>query len=289
MRLFDRMLLPNSNHVNIDEWSLMNGLVKEKRLQHILQSVQKNGQVNASALSQHFNVSEITIRRDLHKLADEGFVRLVYGGATLAKQIPVDPPIIQRMLEHKEEKEAIGLEASKCICDGDTVFIGSGSTTAYVARNLKGKEGITVVTNALNIGTELATNGDISVVVLGGLMRQSELSLIGHITDLSLKEIRIDKVIIGIPAIDPKAGLSNDYLLEVMTDRNIINKASELIVVADHSKFGKISTAYLAPIERVTTIVTDHKTDKSMLEIIVQLGIRVVVVNCAGENDSPMG
>jgi DeoR family transcriptional regulator of aga operon len=165
------------------------------------------------------------------------------------------------------------------VANGESVFIGSGSTTAYVARHLVDREDLTVVTNALNIATELATAAGVTVVVTGGLMRASELSLVGHITEQALREVRVDKVIMGMRAISLEAGMTNDYLPEVMTDRTIIEMAPELVVVADHTKFGTVASAYLAPIERITTLVTDSETDAETLARLQGMGIRVIVAD----------
>jgi DeoR/GlpR family transcriptional regulator of sugar metabolism len=136
-----------------------------------------------------------------------------------------------------------------------------------------------VVTNALTIATELAAADGVTVVVTGGMMRASELSLVGHITEQALREVRVDKVIMGMRAISLQAGMTNDYLPEVMTDRTIIEMASELILVADHTKFGKIASAYVAPVERVTTLVTDLETDPETLTYLRRMGIRVIVAD----------
>ncbi len=108
-------------------------------------------------------------------------------------------------------------------------------------------------------------------------MRASELSLVGHITEQALREVRVDKVIIGMRAISLEAGMTNDYLPEVMTDRTIIEMAPELIVVADHTKFGNVASAYVAPVDRMTTLVTDPASDAETLARLEQLGIRVLV------------
>jgi DeoR/GlpR family transcriptional regulator of sugar metabolism len=113
----------------------------------------------------------------------------------------------------------------------------------------------------------LASAEGVTVVITGGMMRPSELSLVGHIAEQSLREVRVDKVILGIRAISLEAGITNDYLPEVMTDRTIIEMAPELIVVADHTKFGKIASAYVAPVDCITTPLTRLK----------HTGIRVIV------------
>jgi DeoR family transcriptional regulator of aga operon len=257
----------------------MSGLIKEERLQRIIQVIQKNGHATAGDLARNFGVSEITIRRDLIELDDRGVVRRAHGGAIISTPTSSEPPIIHRLVQEKDCKEAIARTAASLIRDGDSIFIGSGSTTAYIARYLTNHKRLTVVTNALNISTDLATATDITVVVLGGMMRHEELSLIGHIAEQSLHEVTFDKVIIGIPAIDLKAGLTNDYLPEVITDRTILNRAREVILLADHTKCGLVASAFVAPLNRVNTFITDFQTSPEFLEGVRAQGVNVVVVD----------
>jgi DeoR/GlpR family transcriptional regulator of sugar metabolism len=261
--------------------------LKEERQQQILEAVQSNRQATVAELSHHFGVSEVTIRRDLRELADQGVLRRAHGGAVAAAPPAPEAPVIRRMIQAEDCKECIGRATAALISDGDSVFIGSGSTTTYVAQHLVDHQSLTVVTNALTVAIELASAEGVTVVVTGGVMRESELSLIGHIAEQSLREVRVDKVIIGIPAVSLEEGLTNDYLPEVMTDRTIIEMAPELILVADHTKFGKVASAYLAPIGRVTTLVTDLKADPEILAQLEGLGIRVVVADEEGIHEEP--
>jgi DeoR/GlpR family transcriptional regulator of sugar metabolism len=251
--------------------------LKEERQQQILEAVQSNRQVTVAELSHQFGVSEVTIRRDLRELADQGVLRRAHGGAVAAAPASPEAPVIRRMIQAESCKECIGRAAAALVSDGESVLIGSGSTTTYVARHLVDRKDLTVVTNALTVAIELASAQRVTVVVTGGVMRESELSLIGHIAEQSLREVRVDKVIIGIPAISLEKGLTNDYLPEVMTDRTIIEMAHDLILVADHTKFGKVASAYLAPVERITTLVTDAKADPEMLARLERMGIQIIV------------
>ncbi len=259
--------------------------LKEERQQLILETIQDSRQVTVSELSHRFDVSEVTIRRDLHDLAARGVLRRAHGGAVVAVPAPPEPPVVQRMVQAENCKECIGRAAAALVSDGDSVFIGSGSTTAYVACNLVNRQGLTVVTNALNIATELAVAEGVTVVVTGGMMRASELSLIGHITEQSLREVRVDKVIMGMQAISLEAGMTNDYLPEVMTDRTIIEMAPELIVVADHTKFGKVASAYIASVERITTLVTDGEIGPQMFAGMEEMGIQIIIANAERQAD----
>jgi DeoR/GlpR family transcriptional regulator of sugar metabolism len=252
-------------------------LIKEERHHRILDRVRQNGRAEVGELSERFGVSEITTRRDLKELEEQGLVRRVHGGVVYPVQLQNEVPVIQRMTERHSYKERIAQATAALVQDNDSVFIGSGSTTALVAKLLKGRKGLSVVTNALTVANELANEKDMNIVILGGMLRATELSMIGHITEQALSEVRVDKVIIGIRAIDLRAGLTNDYLPEVMTDRAILDIGSQVILVADHSKFGKVASAFLAPVERITTVVTDDRTDAGILETLRRQGIAVKV------------
>ncbi len=255
----------------------MAGLLKEQRQQRIIEALQGSGQVTVADLSRRFGVSEVTVRRDLRELDARNLLRRAHGGAIGAPALSADLPVLQRMKHHAHCKDAIGRAAAALIQDGEAVLLGSGSTTSFVARHLVGRHSLTVITNALTVATELAAAAGVTVVVTGGVLRPSELSLIGHIAEQSLREVRVDKVIIGIPAISLEAGLTNDYLPEVMTDRTIIQMSPQVIVVADHTKFGRVASAYLAPLERVSTLVTDAEADPAQVSAFEQRGIRVIV------------
>lgn len=262
-----------------------NQLIKERRLR-VAQIIQDKNKITIAELLREFNVSEVTIRRDLKDLSDKGIIHRVYGGAIVTKPNTIDLPVLKRTQKNKEQKEAIGLAAAALIKDGESVFIGSGSTTASVARNIVKRNHLTVITNALNVGMEFSDSESITVVVIGGMMRPSELSLIGHIADQALHEIRVDKVIMGITAISVTAGLSNDYLPEVMTDRAIFDLSPELILVADHTKFGKVASSYVAPLNRIKTLITDYETDLRYLDQIRNMGINVIVTQEDRKNDN---
>ncbi|MBZ0299636.1 MAG: DeoR/GlpR family DNA-binding transcription regulator [Anaerolineae bacterium] len=251
--------------------------LKDERLRIIVNRVRDNGKATVIELSEYFDVSDITIRRDLKELAEKGLIRREHGGAVYPVDMPEEPPVIQRMFQNRPNKERIARATAALIKDNESVFIGSGSTATYVVRHLTNRQNLTVITNAVNIAHELASSEGITVVVLGGMMRASELSMVGHITEQALQEVRMDKVIIGVKALSVKAGITNDFLPEVMTDRKILEMGSELIVVADYTKLGKASSAYVAPVNRITTLVTDRQADPQIVEELRALGVQVVV------------
>jgi DeoR/GlpR family transcriptional regulator of sugar metabolism len=253
-------------------------MFNQGRDQKILQILQRNTRARVSELSEWLKVSEATIRRDLGRLYELGQVQRIHGGAILAERAAPEQPVVQRMEEQAEEKRRIGQAAAELVEEGETIFIGSGTTALEVARHLVGRKDITVITNAFTVIDVLSQEKGISLISLGGFLRRSELSFIGHIAEQGLQELRPQKVFMGIRAASLADGLTSDYLPEVSTDRVIIHSAQEVILVADHSKFGKVSTALVAPVTAVQKLVTDDQTPQQIIAGIRELGIEVLVV-----------
>jgi DeoR/GlpR family transcriptional regulator of sugar metabolism len=252
-------------------------LLPPERKREIAKFIDDAGTATVDELKDRFGVSGSTIRRDLRELNEDGRILRAHGGAVATRPRTPEPPIIERMPEHGEEKKRIGRATADLVQDGETVFLGSGTTTLEVARSLVDRTDLTVITNALNVVNTFAGKSDVTVIVVGGLLRHSELSMIGHIADQVLRELHADKVIMGVRAISIEKGLTNDYIPETMTDRAIIGFAPETIIVADHSKFGRVSTSLLAPITRADKIVTDVGTPSQLVSEIRQLGIEVIL------------
>jgi DeoR/GlpR family transcriptional regulator of sugar metabolism len=254
----------------------MDRLLKEERQQMILDLLQAQKKVTVPELSHHFGISEVTIRRDLHDLAAGGKLHRAHRGALEVVPAPPEPPVVQRMSLEQERKEGIAAAAAALVNNGDSIFLGSGSTTTLLARHLLHHKRLTVVTNALNIGIELAqAEGDISVVVTGGILRGAELSVLGHIAEQSLQEMRVSKIIMGVQALSIDSGWTTDHIPEVPTTRRMLEMAPDLIILADHTKLGKKAAAYIAPLQRITTLVTDKQADPTFIARLQDMGIRV--------------
>jgi DeoR family transcriptional regulator of aga operon len=249
-----------------------------ERQQRLLRYIEQQQRITVNQIVEQFDVSLATARRDLETLADQGKVQRVHGGAIAVRQAAPEPPVLQRTSEQSSEKLRIGQAAADLIADGETVFLSSGTTVLEVARRLRDKHNLTVITNSLLVLNELAEARDISIVCLGGMLRHSEMSLIGHITELALSDLRADKVILGIRAIDAEQGLTSAYLPETMTDRAILKIGREVIVVADHTKCAAVSTAVVAPITSIHTLITDTSTSQDFVAAVRAQGVKVIVV-----------
>jgi len=258
--------------------SVDTALSNVERQERMLRFVEQRQRVTVADICDQFGVSVATARRDLEALAERGRVRRVHGGALAIHRAPPELPALQRAGEQAAEKRRIGQAAAALVADGETLFLSSGTTTLEVARSLRSQRHLTVITNSLLALNELADTPEITLVGLGGLLRRSEMSFIGHITEQALAEVRADKVIIGIRAIDAEQGLTNDFLPETMTDRAIMRIAREVIVVADHSKCGRVSAAFVAPLSAMRTLVTDSGTPPEFVDALTAQGIRVLAV-----------
>ncbi len=249
-----------------------------QRRERIRQLIAVRQEASVAELAELLGASPSTIRRDLERLEAEGLLERRHGGAVApgAPQAAPEPPVLQRAGEQAAEKRRIAQAAAGLIGDGETVFISGGTTTAEVARLLPGRQGLTVLTNALNIAQPLLDDPHITVVIVGGLVRRSEMSLVGPLTQQAVRNLRADKVVMSVRAIHPQFGLTNDDLLETETDRAILECAPEVIVVADHTKLGRVAPSLVAPAAAMSILVTDGDAPAEILAALRELGVRVV-------------
>ena len=248
-----------------------------ERQKQILSLLTRQKRLSVTEIVTQFSISEATARRDLESLASQGKVQRVHGGVIAVEQAPPELPILERESEQADEKTRIGLAAADLVADKETIFLGSGTTVLEVARNLRNRKNLTVITNSLPVLNTLAGIKEIAVISLGGMLRESEMSFIGHITEQALSEIRVDKVIIGSRGVSLEHGLTNDYLQETLTDRAILKIGREVILVADHTKVNRVATALLSPLDVMHTFVTDSKADKKFIQALKKQSINVIV------------
>ncbi len=248
-----------------------------ERQKQILSLLTRQGRLSVAEVVRQFCISEATARRDLGLLASQGKARRVHGGVIALDQAPPEMPILERTSEQCDEKARIGRVAAELIKERETVFIGSGTTALEVARNLRSRRGLTVITNSLPVLNMLAGEKELSVISLGGMLRDSELSFIGHITEQALAEMRADKVVMGTRGLSLEHGLTNDYMQETLTDRAILKIGRNVIIVADYTKINRVSTALLAPIKSIHTLVTDSRADKKFIQAVKKQGLAVII------------
>ncbi len=249
----------------------------EERQNNILNLLLRQGRLSVTEIVEQFRVSEATARRDLEALAEQGKIQRVHGGALPVTVAPPEAPLLQRQQVQAFEKLRIGQAAAALVQDGETIFLASGTTTLEVARHLRARENLTVITNSLPVMNTLADLPGIDLIGIGGQLRPSELSFVGHIAAQAIAELRADKVFLGVHAFSLQHGLTSDYLPEVLTDRAILAMGRQVILVADHTKFETVAPAFVAPVSSIHHLVTDAQAPPQVLAALRELGIAVTV------------
>jgi DeoR/GlpR family transcriptional regulator of sugar metabolism len=248
-----------------------------ERQKQILSLLSQQGRLSVAEIVAQFSISEATARRDLETLASQGKGQRVHGGILAVEQAPPELPILEREREQADEKSRMGRAAARLVRNNETIFLGSGTTVVEIARNVREHKNLTVITNSLPVLNILAGLKEITVICLGGMLRESELSFIGHITEQALVEVRADKVFMGTRGVSLEHGLTNDYLQETLTDRAILKSGREIVIMADHTKINRVATVLLAPLNSMHTFVTDSAADKKFVQALKKQGISVVV------------
>jgi DeoR family transcriptional regulator of aga operon len=233
-----------------------------RRTEEIMQDLLRVGDISVNEMAEHLNVSSTTVRRCLRKLEAQGLLRRRHGGAvpvetSLYEGFRYDADFNVRDQLLADEKRRIGLTASMEIKDGDVVAFSAGTTTTQVARALKLRKDVTVVTNALNIAMELARSNTIRVLLAGGYVSGSWFSVLGPVAIETIAGTEIDIAFIGADGIDIATGVTADHPGEADVNAMIIRRSRRRIVVADHTKLGKRSAALICPLHAVDMIVTD--------------------------------
>lgn len=255
----------------------MEQVITIERRTKTLDLLNSNGQVSVTELSRIFKVSEVTIRNDLAQLEKKGLLIKTRGGGIKTQRVSIDQHLNEKAKICSKEKQAIGKKAASLINDGDTIIIDSGTTTLEVAKNLKDIKNLTVVTNALNIASQLI-NEQIRLILLGGLLRNESLSLIGPIPESSIKNFYCDKLFVGVDGIDSKSGIFTPNPEEAELNRLMIEASKEVIVVADSTKFKRKSFAFIAPMSKVDFIITDSKIPEDELRNLRSIGVNTIIV-----------
>jgi DeoR/GlpR family transcriptional regulator of sugar metabolism len=191
-------------------------------------------------------------------------------------QVSFEPTLDETSQLHVAEKESIGRLAASLIKSGDTIMMDGGSTTSQVVKNISGSN-ITVVTNSLHLVWTLMSKPEVEVVIVGGILRRHAGTTIGAMTEKELSGLAADKAIIGINAISPDRGLSTPNSFAAEIKASMVRQSREVIVVADHTKFGNLALYQAASIDLIDKIVTDSAVTPDQILPFVEAGVEVLV------------
>lgn len=240
----------------------------------ILDQVRRSGGVRVTELVESFDVSDMTVRRDLDALEARGLLRKVHGGAVAPHRHSTEEPGFEvNATRQEDEKQAIAKAAARLVEPHSAIGLSAGTTTCAVAHHLRDTPGLTVVTNCLRVADVFyrSARPDQTVVLTGGFRTPSD-ALVGPLAVAAVRSLHLDTLLLGVHGMDAGAGLTTPNLMEGETDQALVEAARKLVVVADHTKWGTVGICTIAPLERCDVLVTDAGLDGEARQ---QLGDRV--------------
>lgn len=256
----------------------------EQRGKDILKELRHKGSVSLEELVTSLKASPASVRRDLAKLEKKGLVRRTHGGATLVEPLLYEPfrydSLFQSREQHRAaEKRRIGIAAADLIAENETVGFTAGTTCTHVARNIRNRHNIRIITNAVNIAMELSNCAGLKTFVTGGFVQWAgSFSLVGQSAVDFLSDIYMDKVFVSVCGIDAARGATIIEPEEALTFRAMIRQARQTIIVADSSKLGVVAPALICPISGIHILITDTRASEEAVADFAEHGIKVVRV-----------
>lgn len=258
-------------------------MTKEERQSIILELLIQHNSILVTDLATHLNVSSVTIRKDLTDLEREKKLYRNHGKAIL-----IDPYIDNRNVSEKEklyveEKRLIGMKAASLITPKDSILIASGTTMHALARSIVPAD-VTVITASMEVSNILASEKNIYIIQLGGILRHSSLSVVGKYAENILADFSCSKLFIGVDGIDLDFGITTTNMMEASLNRVMMQTAQKTIVLADSSKFGRRGFSKIADMEDVDHIITDSRIPPSTALRLEEMGIEVTIADSVHHN-----
>jgi DeoR family transcriptional regulator, aga operon transcriptional repressor len=260
------------------------GTTKHDRAKQILHLLLQKGKGSIEELAVAVDASTASVRRDLIKLHEQGLVNRTHGGAEVAGKMAYEPFRFDAAFPLREErfadeKRRIALAAADMVAEGDTIALSPGTTTTQIARSLRHRDGIHIVTSAVNIGMELSSQPNMTVTLTGGSIRwPGSFSMVGATAFDSLQRLFFEKVFMGACGIHPQHGLTVIESDEALILNEMVKHAKQVIAVADSSKLGMVSAMRVCTPNQINTIITDDSADPDVIVGFQRQNIRVITV-----------
>lgn len=253
-------------------------MLNEERRRAIVESLNRDGRVLVGDLARQFQTSQVTIRNDLELLHAHGLLHRTHGGALPSRDSAVlDPSLREKEKLHWREKLRIAEGAAALVEEGQVVILDSGTTTTAIARALRSFRDLTIITNAVNIASELAGT-DLEVILTGGTLRKNSFSLVGPVAEDTLRRLHADILFLGVDGFDVNYGLSTPNLLEAKVNRIMLEISNKVVLACDSSKFGRRSLSQISPTSAIDHVITDREVPRSHLKTLKQSKIEVTLV-----------
>ncbi|MFY0406539.1 DeoR/GlpR family DNA-binding transcription regulator [Solicola sp. PLA-1-18] len=246
-----------------------------ERRRLIVDLVRTSGAISIRDLADQVSTSEVTVRRDLQKLADEGVLERRHGGAVAVGEQRHEPSYAEKTTVAAAEKRAIARRAAERVRDGEAIVLGAGTTTMALAQELRDRQDLTVMTNSVLVAQVFADCPQIDVVLTGGMLRGSIFALVGSVAERSLDGMHADHTFLSGNGLTADKGLSTPNQMVAGIDRALAAAGREVVVLADHTKVGVNSVVQTVPASRIDHLVTDPAADPDVLAALAGLGIVV--------------
>lgn len=252
------------------------------RSEKIVKFLLRTGSATIEEILEVAGSSAPSIRRDLALLENRGLIRRTHGGATLVEPLLYEPfrydsSFLAREQRHAAEKRRIGVAAAELVQENETIGLTAGTTTTHVGRSLRHRQHIKVITNALNIGMELCNQPGIRTSLTGGVIPWAwSFSLTGQAALSFLDDVYMDKVFVSITGIDPERGATSLEAEEAYVYRKMLKHSKQVILVADHSKLGKVGPAFICRAADIHVLVTSTVATAEAIAPFEAQGIRVI-------------
>ena len=266
-------------------------MLAQQRQSAILDLVRRHGGVRVSDLVREFNVSDMTIRRDLESLAQRGLLAKVHGGATtLAPGSTDEPGFAAKSMRQQAEKEAIARRAADLVSPGTAIAMSAGTTTWTLAHQLLDVPSLTVVTNSVPVAEVFYHNGrtDQTVVLTGGIRTPSD-ALVGPFAETAIRSLNLDQLFLGVHGINERSGFTTPNLMEAETDRALVAAARRLVVLAYHTKWETVGISTIARLDEADALVTDDGLPDDAQQILGGLVGDLLVAPAGGTRDTDNG
>ena len=255
----------------------------ETRANEILQLLLAQGRLSIEELTDRFTTSSASIRRDLVRLEERGLVHRTHGGAMLANQIyepfRFDAAYPTREARFVDEKQRIATAAAALVGENETVGITAGTTTTQIARTLRLRSGINIVTNAVNISMEMSSSDGLETTLTGGCLRwKGAFSLVGPAALESLNLVVMDKLFLGVCGVHPQHGATTIQAEEAAVFRAMCRRSKQIIVVADSSKLGRTSPSVVCSAQEIDLLITDRGISQETSEGFARRNLQLMAV-----------
>lgn len=247
-----------------------------ERQQEILARARRDGRAEVKDLADALDVTPETVRRDLTALERRGLLRRVHGGAIPVERLGIEPAVADRESRMAGQKERIAKAALDELPDGGSIILDAGTTTIRLAEMLPTERELTVVTHSLPVAMLLAARPNITLHLLGGTVRGRTLAAVGPWAENAMADVYADVAFLGTNGLTTERGLTTPDLVEARVKRALVAAARRTVVLTDHTKFGRVDFAHVAPLSAVDTLITDSELEPDLAEEIEAAGPRVV-------------